>query len=108
MLRPWTEKKWVWDNELNCLVQKVEVTVQVVGSAGSIFVEEGPLLVNNGQEIFEAVTILKGRLKDELPLGQRPSSFLFQRHPPNARIIRVNFSVSTGLKSRSSYGTEQT
>lgn len=66
MIRPNTEKKWVWDFQENRLVQKIEVTIQVVGSLGSVFDEEGPLLASNGQEVFEAVSTLKERLRNRI------------------------------------------
>ena len=62
MIKPKTEKKLVWDLETNQLVQRIEVFVQIIGTQGTVFDEEGPLLVKSGQEIFEAVMLLKERL----------------------------------------------
>lgn len=55
-------KVLLWDNETNCLVQKKEVWVQIVGNKDTVFFEEGPLYVENGQEILQAVQLLKDRL----------------------------------------------
>ena len=66
MIRPNTEKKWVWDCQENRLVQRIEVSIQVIGSLGNVFDEEGPLLASNGQEVFEAVSILKERLGNRI------------------------------------------
>ena len=52
----------VWDNCSNQMVSRKEVVVQIIGNRGSIYAEEGPLYAQTGQEIFEAVQALKGRL----------------------------------------------
>lgn len=64
MLYPKIEKKWIWDQETNSLVQRSEVMVQLIGNRVSVFAEEGPLYVSSAQEIFEAVQVLRERLQN--------------------------------------------
>jgi hypothetical protein len=44
------------------MVAKTEVVVQLIGTAGTVFAEEGPLFCSSGQEVFQATQLLKERL----------------------------------------------
>lgn len=61
-----TEKKWVWDEEENQLVERTQIFVQLVGTAGSVFLEEGPLMVKDPKEIIEAFMLLRSRLQKKV------------------------------------------
>jgi hypothetical protein len=63
MLVPSIEKKWIWDNEKNELVCKTEVFCLLMGTEGSIFLEEGPLYVEKSEEIVSTYNLLKERLQ---------------------------------------------
>ena len=50
----------VWDNMVNMMCLKTEVSKKVVGTQGSVFFEVGPLYVehNNHDELKEAEEVL--------------------------------------------------
>ena len=56
----------VWDNCTNQMVPCKEVVVQIVGNKGTVYAEAGPLFVQTGEEIFQAVQTLKVRLTNSL------------------------------------------
>lgn len=61
-----TSKVLLWDNQTQKMVQRVEVTVQLIGNKGTVYIEEGPLYCTTSQEIHEAVGILKERIAQHL------------------------------------------
>lgn len=62
-----TDKALVWDNQRTKMVIKTRVFVRLVGSLGSIYLEEGPLYAATPQETIEAAQLLKSRLVRSLP-----------------------------------------
>jgi hypothetical protein len=65
------EKSLVWDFALDQMVTKTAVSVDVVGNKGTVYVSEGPIYCETGQEIFEATQLLKKRLINELVLNDQ-------------------------------------
>lgn len=68
-----TQKIMIWDKFNNKMVVKTEVWVQVVGSQGTVFFEEGPIFCESGQEIFQAITLLKQTLIKKHCLKEQPA-----------------------------------
>lgn len=66
-IRTITERVLLWDTELESLISKTEVTVELVTNKGTVLFEQGPLYCLTAQEILEASSILKDRLINSLP-----------------------------------------
>ena len=64
-----TDKALVWDRQQTQMVQKIRVVVSLVGNRGSVYRKAGPLYVETGQEVFEAVQLLRARLIHSLTSG---------------------------------------
>lgn len=64
-----TDKALVWDRQQTQMVQKIRVVVSLMGNRGSVYREVGPLYVETGQEVFEAVQLLRARLIKSLTSG---------------------------------------
>ncbi|HRY17259.1 MAG TPA: hypothetical protein P5149_02550 [Candidatus Competibacteraceae bacterium] len=63
------DKALVWDRQQNQMVQKIRVVVSLIGNRGSVYREAGPLYAETGQEVFEAVQLLRTRLIQSLASG---------------------------------------
>lgn len=61
-----TEKCLIWDNDLFNMVIKTAVYVRVIGTRNTIFIEEGPLYCENGQEIHDATQKLRRKIYQRL------------------------------------------
>jgi hypothetical protein len=61
------DKALIWDNQRNKMVVKTRVFVRLLGSRGSVYLEEGPLYAETPQETIEAARLLKSRLVRSLP-----------------------------------------
>lgn len=66
MINTKIEKLLLWSDKENKLIEKKAVYVQLVGTCGSIFLEEGPILVSTGAELFEATQELRERLQNKV------------------------------------------
>lgn len=56
----------VWDQDCECMVNRKSIIARIVGNNGTVYVEEGPLYAETGQEIYEASEKLKRRMVDRL------------------------------------------
>jgi len=61
-----TQKVLIWSSVENKLIEKTEVYVQLVGTQGTVYMEEGPILVSTGSEMFEATQELRERLQRKI------------------------------------------
>jgi hypothetical protein len=63
-------KRWVWDNEESKLVLRTEVYVQLIGTHGTIFFNEGPIYCKTEEDTDLAEKYLTDILMNKAFPGQ--------------------------------------
>lgn len=61
MIEPEIKTIWVWSDMDFCLIKRIQIMLLVRGTGGSIFDEEGPIIIDNFSDFHECWSILKER-----------------------------------------------
>lgn len=70
MIEPEISTVWVWsDLDLN-MIKKIKVNLNVIGNKGTLYAQEGPILIDSFSQFHEAWDILKNRLYGKLDFNE--------------------------------------
>jgi len=70
MIEPEISTVWVWCDLDFKMIKKIKVNLNVIGNKGSLYAQEGPILIDAFSQFHETWEILKHRLYNKLDFDE--------------------------------------